>query len=105
MGFPTHLPGEGRATRHCAPAIERAAVAEVIPRTTPWGAVTSPRQHHHLRQTAVRVPAAVEKASQRLRPARHSIPHPRQIEERELPSRYFPGGTSTTLSGWKDCPK
>ena len=69
----------GRATRLCAPEPEGAADAAVIPRTTPWGAVTSPHQHHHLRKTAERVPAAVGKASQRLRPTRYPTPHPRQI--------------------------
>ena len=39
-----------------------------------------------------------------LRPSRHSTPHPRHIAGRELPSRYFPGGTDATWSRWKDCP-
>ncbi|CAM9788333.1 unnamed protein product, partial [Ascophyllum nodosum] len=65
--------------------------AAVIPRATLWGAVTSPHQHQHLRKTAERVPAAVGKASQSLRPTRHPTPHRRQIAGRELPRRYFPG--------------
>ena len=79
------------------------AEAAVIPRATSWGAVTSPHQHHHLRKTEERVPATVGEASQRLRPKRH--PHSRQITGRELPTRYFPGGTDATWSGWKDCPR
>ena len=101
---PTHRPGAGRETRLCDPEPEGAAEAVVIPRTTSWGAVTSPHQHQHLRKTAGRVPAAVGKASQRLRPTRHHTPHPRHIVGRELPSRYFPGGTYATWSVWKDSP-
>ena len=53
---------------------------------TLWEAGTSPRQHHHLRKTAKRAPAAVGKAS-----PRHPTVNSRQIAEKELPSRYFPG--------------
>ena len=96
--------GAGRANRICALEPEGAAEAAVIPRTTPWGAVTSPHQHYHIRKTAERVPAAVGKASQRLRPTRQPTPHPRrQIAGRELPSRYFPGGTDATWSGCCCC--
>ena len=94
----------GRATRLCTPEPEGLVEAAVIPRTTPRGAVTSTHQHHHLRKTAERVPAAVGKTSQRLRPTRHPTPNPRQIAGRELPGRYFPGGTDATWSEWKDCP-
>ena len=41
----------------------------------------------------------VGKASQRLRLPHHPTLHPRQIAERELPSRYLPGGTGTTWRG------
>ena len=77
---------DGGATRLCPPQPEGAAEAAVTPETTPWGAVASPHQHHHLRKTAERVPAAGGKVSQRLRPTRHSTPHPRRIAGRELPS-------------------
>ena len=92
VGFPMRRPGAGRANRLCAPEMVGATEAAVIPRTTPWGALTSPRQHHPLRKTAGRIPAVVGKANQRLRPPRHPTPHPRQIAGRKLPSRYVPGG-------------
>ena len=73
-----------------------AAAAAVIQGITPWETVTSSHHRHRLRKTAERVPAAVGKASKRFRPPRYLSLHPRQRAERELSSRYFPGGTGAT---------
>ena len=90
VGFQTRRSGAGSATRICAPAPDRTAEAAVIPRTTPWRAVTSPRQHHHT--DGGEGTCGSRTCGQRLHPPRHPTLNPCQVARRGFPVGTFREG-------------